>query len=77
MKNLLISAALILAAAGSASAMNATDTLSGPDAFTVRLLVPGADVDNLTSAQVGSIGLILSSNDSARGAQIRSVLNQS
>ncbi|HEX9858044.1 MAG TPA: hypothetical protein VGA75_06775 [Paracoccaceae bacterium] len=74
MKRFLITAALILAAAGSASAMTSAQDLSGPEKAAVRALVPGADVSNLTTAQVGAIGLILSGDDSGRGAQIRSVL---
>lgn len=80
MKRILISTALILAAAGSASAMVSPNQLSSHVKYQVHTKVPGADLSGLTTAQVAAIENIFSGsgNDSAgenvRG-QIRTILN--
>lgn len=73
MKRLLITASLILAtAAGSASAM--TGYLSQADRAEVRSIIPTADLNNLSDAQIAAIGFLLSGERRERGRGLRSVL---
>ncbi|MCU9849921.1 hypothetical protein OEZ60_18130 [Defluviimonas sp. WL0024] len=75
MTRLMIAIALVLAAAGTASAVTDPSELSGPARMEAQRLVPNGNFDNLTSAQADAIRSILSSEEDARGGQIRSVLN--
>lgn len=75
MKRILTASALILAgiAASTASAMAAE--LTGTDRAEVLRLVPGADIDTLSSGDVNAIKGILHGDDRNRGGQIRAILN--
>lgn len=75
MTRLMIAAALVLAAAGTASAVTDPAELSAPARMEAQRLVPNGDFDNLSSAQVEAIRSILNSEEDARGGQIRAVLN--
>ena len=75
MKRILLSAALLVTAAGAAAAMTSPTDFSGPDRAHAERLVPNANFDNLTTAQVHAIRGILFSGDSNRGGQIRAILN--
>lgn len=75
MKRILLSAALIVTAAGAAVAMTQPTSLTGSDRVYAERLVPNASFDNLTTAQVHAIEGILHSGDDNRGGQIRAILN--
>ncbi len=75
MKRILLSAALLAAAAGAASAMTSPTELSGPDRAEAERLVPNGDFSNLSTEQVGAIAAILNSDEDSRGGQIRAILN--
>lgn len=75
MKRLMIATALVLTAAGTASAVTDPGELSAPARMEAQRLVPNGDFDNLSAAQADAIRSILSSDEDARGGQIRSVLN--
>lgn len=74
MTRILMTAALILSA-GSAMAMTTHGELTGPARVQAERIVPNADFDNLTSAQVNAIENILASDNDNRGGQIRALLN--
>lgn len=74
MTRILMTAALILSA-GSAMAMSTHADLSGPARAEAERIVPNADFDNLTSAQVHAIENILAGDNHNRGGQIRALLN--
>lgn len=76
MKRILLSAALVLAAAGTASAMTSTTELTPNDRAAVLRYVPNADLSNLTSAQVAALSTTLYTGDNREvGGQIRAILN--
>lgn len=75
MKYLLTATALVLAAAGVASAMTMPGELSVPDRAEAERLVPAADFSNLTVEQAGAIASILYGGDQNRAGQIRALLN--
>ncbi|OYX41416.1 MAG: hypothetical protein B7Z02_15725 [Rhodobacterales bacterium 32-67-9] len=75
MKHILLSAALVVTAAGAAVAMTQPTSFTGPDRAYAERLVPNANFDNLTTAQVNAIEGILYSGDSNRAGQIRAILN--
>lgn len=75
MKHVLFSAALLLAAAGTASAMVTPGALSAADLAYAQRLVPNGDFANLTTEQALAIASILHSGNDNRGGQIRAILN--
>lgn len=81
MKRLLISSALVVVAATGAMASGLNGQLPQTTKYEVRLLVPNANLDNLTVLQAQRISAVISSSE-ARSAgddpagTIRSILNQ-
>lgn len=75
MKRLILSAALVVGAAGGVFAMTNPGELSGPDRAHAQRLVPGGDFSNLTKEQALAIAAILHSGNDNRGGQIRAILN--
>ncbi|MEO6301127.1 MAG: hypothetical protein ABIV25_02755 [Paracoccaceae bacterium] len=79
MKNFLVTTALILGVAGSASAMTYNPTmLSSIAASIVQKYAPNANLTNLTVAQVNEINLVLQSSqraDDGIAARLARVLN--
>lgn len=75
MKRILLTATLLVTAAGAAAAMTSSNGLSGPDRAHAQRLVPNGDFSNLTAAQANAIAAILSSDEGSRGGQIRAILN--
>jgi hypothetical protein len=76
MKKLILAAALSTVAVGSAFAY-APNELPQTYVFDVSTLVPGADTSNLTSAQVGQIQTVLSTNsydESEKAGAIKVIL---
>ncbi|PKP75011.1 MAG: hypothetical protein CVT84_05280 [Alphaproteobacteria bacterium HGW-Alphaproteobacteria-6] len=74
MKSLLIPAALILATAGSVSAMTAGNGLSSFDRHELRQAVPGIEIGALTQTEIGAIVTILNGDNRNKGAEIRAYL---
>lgn len=76
MKNLIIAAVALAAVAGTASASGQTPSrqLSAVDAAELRSIVPNANVDNLTAAQIASVRAALYGGDKGKGAAVRAAL---
>lgn len=74
MKPILLSASLLLALAGVAAADDLSRQLSPAEAMEVHLLVPGAQLDNLSPAQVAAVQAALYSQDH-EAQQLRAALN--
>ncbi|MCB2136109.1 MAG: hypothetical protein KDE08_09230 [Rhodobacteraceae bacterium] len=75
MNRILTAAALIAISAGSALAMSTpSDVLPSTSKSVAQSLVPNADFDNLTAAQVNAIEAILYGDNENRGGQIRAIL---
>jgi hypothetical protein len=74
MKNLLLISALIAASTSGAFAMNNSSDLRAATKFEARQLVPGANLDNLTSAQALAIADAVHSDQMGAAALIRSIL---
>jgi hypothetical protein len=76
MKRIALATAVLIAFASTASAMNNFNELSGAAVLEIHLLVPNADLSNLSSGQVGQLELALYGGDDAgRASEIRSILN--
>lgn len=77
MKRILLATALIAATATVAAASPSINELPQTKAFEVRLLVPNADLSNLSSSQVLALENVLSSKDdrSANAGAIKVILN--
>jgi len=74
MKRLILSLAALSLSAGAVSAMTSASDLSGSEKQEVRRFVPNADLDNLTTAQVGAIQSVLYGDDEHRAGTIRGIL---
>ncbi len=74
MKRVLLSAALLVAASGTVMAMTSQPQLSTADLRAARMLVPGADLSQLTAAQAGAIAAILHGDDRGQAGEIRAIL---
>jgi len=76
MKNLILAAAAIASVAGAASASGQTSSnqLSKVDIAELRLLVPNADLDNLTPAQLVSVQAALHGSDEGKVAALHTAL---
>ncbi|MDP3339488.1 hypothetical protein [Frigidibacter sp.] len=77
MKNLILAAAALVAIAGTASASGQgyqPNKLSNVDAAELRHLVPNADVNNLTAAQIASVQAALYGSDQGKVAALRAAL---
>ena len=55
--------------------MNNPTELSNVDRSEIKRLVPNADLSNLTVAQVQALQSVIYSEESAKGGQIRAILN--
>lgn len=75
MKTFLAASALILAAAGSASALTAPTGLSSFDRHELRQAVPGLEIGALSTTEVNAIVTILNGDNRNKGAEIRAILN--
>lgn len=75
MTRILTTTALILAGAVAGIGAASAAELTSADRHEVRRLVPGADLDSLTSSDVNAIKGILHGDDRNRGGQIRAILN--
>jgi len=77
MKRALLSVLAISAATSAFAASGSSHLLPNTDKQEIRRLVPGADLENLTSAQAGALAAILHGNDnnSETAAQVRAILN--
>ncbi len=77
MKRILLASALIVATAGLAAASPAINELAHSKQFEVRLLVPNADLANLSSKQVLAIENVLSASDDHGddAGSIKTILN--
>jgi len=75
MTRILTTTALILATAVAGIGAASAAELTSADRFEVRRLVPGADLDTLTSSDVNAIKGILHGDDRNRGGLIRAILN--
>ncbi|MEZ5777509.1 MAG: hypothetical protein R3E44_04020 [Paracoccaceae bacterium] len=76
MKRILLTTALVFAAAGTASAMNTATDLSPTDRAEILRYVPNADLSNLTSEQVAILSATLYNGDNNEvGGHIRAILN--
>lgn len=81
MKRLLISSALVLVAATGAMASGMNSSLPQATKYEVRLLVPNADLENLTTSQALQISNVMSSSEALSAGDnpagvIRAILNQ-
>lgn len=74
MKSLLTATALILAAAGSVSAMTTGNGLSSFDRHELRQAVPGIEPGALTATEIEAIVTILNGDNRNKGAEIRAYL---
>lgn len=75
MKKIVLAALVALASAPAAFAM-ANQTLTTSDKAAIRLVVPGADLDNLSAADAAALSAALHSSDrrSDAGQSVRSIL---
>ena len=81
MKRLMITTALIVAAASSAMASISSTTLPATTKADVVTFVPGADLSNLTVAQVAQFNALFANSDMLRAGEnpagaIRAILMQ-
>ena len=77
MKRVILSVLAISVATSAFAASGSSHLLSNTDKQEIRRLVPGADLEDLTSAQAGALSAILHSSDkkSETAARVRAILN--
>lgn len=68
MKRFIIAASLVALAAGSASAMTAQDQLLGGHRAEIMRLAPNADLNNLSTKQLGAISSLFSTSETRRSS---------
>jgi hypothetical protein len=78
MKNLLVTAAVVLASAGAALASTGYTTLPSSDVWQIESVAPNADLSNLTTSQYARFVSLFSESDNAgndTAGQIKSILS--
>lgn len=67
--------ALALALGSALALPAAANGLSAADASEIRLLVPNADLSDLTAAQIAGLQAVIYGGDGPKAASIRAILN--